>query len=106
MKKRALFTLFTLILMSCGKTDGPNQDYIVTDEFSSISTARIEGDLQDQQDQQDLQDLQDQQDQQAITPELEEITFDDDSCESNNIQKDITLFSDKIQSLGGTINEV
>ena len=37
---------------------------------------------------------------------LNGLTFTDDSCENNNIQTDILIFSDKIESLGGQVNEL
>jgi hypothetical protein len=89
--KRVIFILIIqLVLVSCGKKDEPPQDYIQIDEKSVVNSVSTEAKL----------------DKLAHTPELKEITFDEDTCDTNNIQTDLLIFSDKIESLGGNITDL
>jgi hypothetical protein len=90
MKLRILVILLPLLLISCGKKDEPEQAYIVMDEKSSESSTSTNSKL----------------DKVSTTKLLSGVSFADDTCESNSVQVDIMIFSDKIQSLGGTVNEV
>lgn len=60
------------------------------DEKSSSSTESLNSEL----------------DRPSKTKQLNSVTFEEDTCESNSIQTDVMIFSDKIESLGGTVNEV
>ncbi|WP_164848224.1 D-Ala-D-Ala carboxypeptidase family metallohydrolase [Halobacteriovorax sp. HLS] len=90
MKAKILLTILTILLIGCGKKQDPDQTYIVMDESSSTSSESIAKKY----------------DAISKTSHLEGISFTDDSCENNNIQTDILIFSDKIESLGGQINEL
>lgn len=90
MKNKVLLIIITMIFMSCGKKEGPDQTYIIMDETSSSKSESISKEY----------------DTQSKTTLLEGKSFTDDSCDNNNIQTDILIFSDKIESLGGQINEL
>ena len=94
MRKMILLTIFSLLLISCGKKDEPDQSYIAMDERPSftenITTSSTDISL----------------DKNSKTNFLKGVTFADDNCESNSMQLDVMIFSDKIESLGGTVNEV
>lgn len=93
--KSYLLLIFTLsLLASCGKDKEPDQLHIAHDETSDVVSTSVTDELTSsksktvQIDQSEL---------------LKDISFTEDSCESNNIMRDILLFGDKVKSLGGVV---
>ncbi len=73
--------------LSCGQKKDPDQSYIIHDEKPSVVSTSVDKNL----------------DQRVMTSSLKGISFSDDSCDSNNIQRDILIFREKIESLGGQL---
>ena len=88
--KIALLLSLQLLVVACGNKQQPDQSYIQFDEVATTTSSSTEAVL----------------DQPVKTQKLEEITFSEDSCENNNIQTDLLIFSGKIESLGGEVNDL
>ncbi|WP_372655846.1 D-Ala-D-Ala carboxypeptidase family metallohydrolase [Halobacteriovorax sp.] len=96
--KLKLLLIFTLLIsIGCGKDTEPDQSYIVNDEKSDVLSTSVTDDLNSSGNQVTANA-------QALSEELlKDVSFEEDSCESNNILRDVLIFGEKIKSLGGNV---
>lgn len=96
--KQFLILIFILtVATGCGKETGPDQSYIVNDEQSTVESVSVTDDdsysksLTSKLSENEVSDL------------LKGVSFDEDTCDNNNVLRDILLLGDKVRSLGGSV---
>lgn len=87
MKRNLMIVLISLIAISCGKKSEPDQTYIAIDEKSSTQSNSLDKSL----------------DKNIQTSSLKGVGFFEDTCDTNNIQRDVLIFREKIETLGGQV---